>query len=142
MSIVRSHNQSDKWKKITYQVFDVPHLKEPFEKRMQHLKALAAKINSPFLSAINQIKLTGEKHLASELKRIVDSGGEGVMFETPYQNGRSSALSCKMVGNYCNWLQNTSAALILQRFGASTEIGNQDEKTYGVAPLLLIFTLC
>lgn len=83
------------WKKIKYQVFDMPSDKTPFEERMKTLDALLDTIGSDRLLKTNHIQVESEAHLLKLHKKIVDNGGEGSMIRKQrslYEGKRSSTL--------------------------------------------------
>jgi DNA ligase-1 len=45
MSIVRSETPDDRWDRVRFMVFDVPHVKGTFEERMQFLRANVSEAN-------------------------------------------------------------------------------------------------
>jgi len=81
-------------KKLTYQVFDVPSMKDkPFEERMSHLNQLLAA--HPYAVIVQQTKCKGTAKLQEELAKVEALGGEGLMLRQPkslYIGTRSSTL--------------------------------------------------
>ena len=83
------------WRKISYQVFDLPHSREPFESRQQSLKLLLEKNTASHVQWVKQTKLESLVAIEKTLASIVDQGGEGLMLRTPgslYETGRSEHL--------------------------------------------------
>lgn len=99
VGIVKSKGKTDKWKELTFQVFDAPGmLTEPFEARMAAIKRWFDKKGdegAPYARMVVHTKCKGEDHLVAELARIEKRGGEGVMLRQPgsrYVGARSSTL--------------------------------------------------
>lgn len=92
VSIVRSAGGAERWKGLTYLVFDAPKQPGSFERRMEHLSSLQS---APHLSLVSHQVCTGFDHLKDELLRVEALGGEGLMLREPgsaYDHGRSSTL--------------------------------------------------
>lgn len=95
MSIVRSQDAGERWRKIKYRVFDIPHLTLPFEHRMEELRKVCSTSTCQFLEMVAQEKCNGHEHLKQELDRLVSLGAEGLMIRQPgsqYESGRSSTI--------------------------------------------------
>ena len=95
VSIVRRHDKSEQWRKISYVVFDAPGIQEPFEQRQAALAELVSRIGSSQVRKLSQERCHGEDHLREELARIEQLGGEGLMLRMPgsfYEAGRSTTL--------------------------------------------------
>ncbi|MFT6259535.1 MAG: DNA ligase-1 [Crocinitomicaceae bacterium] len=83
------------WEDVSYQVFDLPSSKYPFELRQKQLKAIVDKANIPHLKHVRQEKITGLDRIQLHLKKLVNQGAEGIMLRTPgspYVAGRSKHL--------------------------------------------------
>ena len=83
---------SDRWKTLTYCVFDSPSTPGPFEARQERLYTLDLGIHARVL---DQELCQGFDHLAKALKRMNAKGGEGLMLRQPgslYEDGRSHTL--------------------------------------------------
>ncbi len=94
-SVVLRDTPDKRWRRVRFMVFDMPELAQPFHLRAQAISRLATKIKSPTLAAISQVTLNDHDALESELSRIVDLGGEGLMLhhrDALYYNGRSKHL--------------------------------------------------
>ena len=90
-SIVLDHKPSDKWKVLTYNVFEVPFAKGDFLTRLEKVKTFKGK----YLKVIKQIKCKNKIHLNKFLKEIESKGGEGIVIKNPdldYFIGRSSQI--------------------------------------------------
>jgi DNA ligase-1 len=99
ISIVRRQDANDEWSKIIYYVFDAPNEPGIFASRYNTLRMIVkkAKLGGPrtYIELLEQIRCTGYDHLKGQLKRVEDSGGEGLMLRDPssvYEVGRSSTL--------------------------------------------------
>jgi DNA ligase-1 len=92
MSIVRRHEAGDRWKNITYRVFDAQDLIVNFEGRQAHLRSLSLPAH---VQVLQQTKCTGKAHLDQELAKVMAVKGEGLMLRKPnsrYEFSRSSTL--------------------------------------------------
>lgn len=86
---------SAQWRKISYQVFDLPQSRAPFELRQKILKELLESTALEHVQWVNQTKLESLPAIEKALAGIVDQGGEGLMLRTPgsvYESGRSEHL--------------------------------------------------
>ena len=94
ISIVRSQDESDRWKAITFMVFDIPsHGKKPFESRMEILKEVCA--GRPYTKFVEQRLVTEEDNIDQLLAEIEEVDGEGLMLRQPkskYTGTRSNSL--------------------------------------------------
>jgi BRCT domain type II-containing protein len=97
ISVVRSHldnETADRWKDITYMVFDVPsHAKKPFEKRLEIMRDLCK--DRPYTRFVEQRLVTEEDDLDKLLAEMEEMGGEGLMLRAPkskYVGSRSNTL--------------------------------------------------
>ena len=82
--IVRKNVPVDsEWRKVSYQVFDLPQNPGTFDERLDALNKLfgtaSAKREPDNLVVIKQFKVQGHSALMSELDRVVNLGGEGLM---------------------------------------------------------------
>ncbi|XP_046549454.1 LOW QUALITY PROTEIN: uncharacterized protein LOC124259371 [Haliotis rubra] len=95
VSIVKTPGD-ERWKKISYHVFDVPSLeKQPFEKRYEELQGYFDKAKPKYAVLCEQTKCTSKEHVEEELEKAIDLGGEGVMLREPkskYERRRSPSL--------------------------------------------------
>ncbi|MET1255925.1 DNA ligase [Aliikangiella maris] len=84
-----------RWKKVTYQVFDLPQSLLPFEQRYINLKSLVKNHHSPYLSLVKQFSIQTKSELDDRLSTVVAKGGEGLMLhkkDSIYQASRSNDL--------------------------------------------------
>ena len=95
-SVVRSKKGDlQRWKEVSFMIFDLPHSNKPFSGRLAELKIVINKANSPHLKLIPQKKLTSNEALQSLLDETVRHGGEGLMLhkaDSLYQVKRSKDL--------------------------------------------------
>jgi DNA ligase-1 len=96
MSIVRSQNGGDGWKKIRFMIFDAPNHPGTFEERIAYLNNLVSEGKfPPHVVVVKHEKCTGKQHLLSELDRATLLNEEGLMLRKPgskYERRRSSSL--------------------------------------------------
>jgi DNA ligase 1 len=95
VSIVRRQDKNDEWKKINFVVFDAPLFPGTFEQRSFWCRQYMDKNNPPHAHWHEHILCRGLAHLQSELARVEQLGGEGLMLRKPgseYIEGRSSTL--------------------------------------------------
>ncbi len=95
VSIVRRQDAGDAWKALRYLVFDVPHLEDPFEARVDAIHQQFGAGQHPYVQAHAHVRCEGTSHLRAELQRVEALGGEGLMLRQPqsrYEVGRSHTL--------------------------------------------------
>jgi len=95
LSIVKSRDGGERWKKLSFLVFDVPQMTGPFESRMNAMARIVRGSSNRFLKLVAQSKVRDAAHLRQALKAIVAKGGEGLMIREPksaYVKKRSSTL--------------------------------------------------
>ena len=94
ISIVRSQDQSDRWKNITFMVFDVPSEgNKPFEARIEVMKQLCQ--GRPYTKFVEQRIIKSKDNIEIMLEEIEAIGGEGLMLRAPkskYVGSRSNTL--------------------------------------------------
>jgi DNA ligase-1 len=94
ISIVKSQDLSERWRQITYVLFDMPSAAEhTFEERLKQMGDELSEI--PYVRLIEQRRCESQAHLDQELKRIETLQGEGVMLRQPaskYEGKRSDTL--------------------------------------------------
>ncbi|MBZ7970652.1 DNA ligase [Campylobacter sp. RM3125] len=99
-SLIRTtHIDINLWKKVSYNVFDVPNACEEFnlnpcslENRLQVLEKYLQENSNPYIKIIPQIPIKNEKHLNDFYENIVKNKGEGVVIRKnlgSYERGRS-----------------------------------------------------
>ena len=104
-SIVNTKNRPERWKKLTYNIFEVPQAKGNFLERLRVVK------ETKYIKIIKQIKVENKEHLKYFLKEVESKGGEGVVVRDgslDYYTGRNNnALKvksyideeCKVIGH-------------------------------------------
>ncbi len=93
VSIVKKQQPHDGWLKIQFAIFDVPQEPGSFSSRKQRASRWFATHPSKFAFVIPQQKITAPGHLQTELQRIENLGGEGLIVRNPdavYSTGRSN----------------------------------------------------
>ncbi|GAB6069507.1 DNA ligase [Thiomicrorhabdus hydrogeniphila] len=99
VSIVRQQTPDNRWKQITYNIFEVPNQKGGLLERLSILKAFLKHTPNSFIKIIEQKSIKSNQDIEKELKRILALGGEGLVVRNPsmaYQTGRlSTALKIK-----------------------------------------------
>jgi len=98
VSIVRTSlalgAEGERWKKVTYQVFDIVDLETPFEERIAQLQRLFA-TNPSWISVLDHEKCRSRDHLKQKLESVMTERGEGLMLREPkslYIPSRSKTL--------------------------------------------------
>lgn len=87
----RAEPRDDEWRRLSYQVFELPAGEGLFEQRAERLRALAGGV----VVAVEQSRLTSAAALRARLKQVVTQGGEGLMLhraDAPLASGRSDLL--------------------------------------------------
>jgi len=105
VGVVKSSAKTALWRSLTYQVFDAPGLKKPFEERMAYLEAQFGEAKKlDFTRVVEHIPCRGIAHLYEKLKEVEKMGGEGLMLREPrsaYVGARSNTLlKVKSVHDY------------------------------------------
>jgi DNA ligase-1 len=93
--LVRQQSKSNDWKQVQYVIFDAPDVNGPFEERLQFLTDGIRSWRTAYAAIHAHIVCTGVHHLVSELDRINQLGGEGLMLRQPgsaYERTRSTTL--------------------------------------------------
>jgi DNA ligase-1 len=95
-SIVRDVEARDAdWKRVHFNVFDLPADTAPFTQRLTTLQHVIAQLGSPWVQLVVQYKVSDRTALDSRLHEIVAGGGEGLMLHrgsSHYSAGRSDDL--------------------------------------------------
>ncbi len=95
MTIVRDQEPSEEWRRVSYQVFDMPVQGVSFSERVARLKILFRQINSPYIDLVEQLQVSSHQALMKQLDEVIELGGEGLMLHKGtalYIAGRSSDL--------------------------------------------------
>lgn len=98
-SIVRSKNSNNRWKAITYNIFEVPNQSGGLLKRLNILQEYLDKNPNAYIQIIPQTVINTKGQLSDFLETVTSDKGEGVVVRNPdtlYQTGRlSSAFKVK-----------------------------------------------
>ncbi len=92
-SVVMDKVPSGEWKKITYNIFEMPNQKGDLKKRLGVLQTYLKTHKIPHLKIIKQIVCKNKKHLESFFDEIKNKNGEGVVLRdenAPYIAKRTS----------------------------------------------------
>jgi DNA ligase-1 len=93
--LVRQQSKSNDWKQVRYLIFDAPDAPGSFEERLKFLTTGIAKWKAAYAAIHEHVVCSGLDHLISELDRITQLGGEGLMLRKPgsaYERTRSTTL--------------------------------------------------
>ncbi len=91
-STVLDVKPSEDWRKITYNIFEVPNTERDFNGRLQKASEWFATHPNRYVRIIPQIRCKNKEHLQQFFKEIESKGGEGVIVKDPgqsYHTGRS-----------------------------------------------------
>ena len=91
-SVVLDDTPSEKWKTVTYNIFEVPYAEGNFRQRLKKAYRWFMKHPNKFVKIIPQYDCHSRADLLKFLKRVVSQGGEGVIVKNPepnYFTGRS-----------------------------------------------------
>ena len=83
------------WRRVHYMVFDLPAHPGAFTERIPALKQVVAALNVPWVQPVPQYKVANESVLKSQLDRVIEQGGEGLMLHrgaSLYRAGRNDDL--------------------------------------------------
>jgi len=92
ISIVNRQQPHNGWRKISYQIFEVPNAKGNFQQRLNKIKNYLKTYPSTSIKVIPQQICNSEEHLQLFLSEIEHLGGEGVVVRNAglnYHTGRS-----------------------------------------------------
>ncbi len=92
VSIVKKQKPHDGWLELQFAIFDVPRAAGGFRQRLQQAKAWFDKHPTPFAFVIPQKTVKDNEQLKTELQRVEELGGEGLIVRKPdalYTQGRS-----------------------------------------------------
>jgi DNA ligase-1 len=95
-AVVRRQEPMDaEWKKISYQIYELPHGEGGFSERIATLQASVAQAGVPWLHVLAQTHVADKAALRMKLAQVVRDGGEGLMLhraDAVWQTGRSDVL--------------------------------------------------
>lgn len=83
------------WRAVRYRVFDLPAGAGDFERRLSRLRAIFARLRSPYIDLVEQYHVADHATLMRRLQEVVAGGGEGLMLHrasAPYRPGRGRDL--------------------------------------------------
>ncbi len=92
-SIVLDSTPSDRWKTVTYNIFEVPYAEGVFFDRLKKAKKWFQKHPNRYVRIIRQMVCHDKKELNTFLHSVESKGGEGVVIKNPqvgYVTGRSN----------------------------------------------------
>mmetsp|Transcript_12567 Transcript_12567/g.20943 ORF Transcript_12567/g.20943 Transcript_12567/m.20943 type:complete len:571 (-) Transcript_12567:71-1783(-) len=93
VSIARRKNGGEQWRDLKYVVFDAPSIVGGFEIRLAEAESAISELE--FVEVHPHNPCRDMDHLAEELKRVEEQGGEGLMMRkknSAYDHGRSREL--------------------------------------------------
>lgn len=94
-NIVLDKKPSKDWKKITYNIFEVPNTKGNFLKRLERIKTWQKINNNQYLKIITQIQCRDKTHLDAYLNTLISKKAEGIIIKDgslEYFKGRSRSI--------------------------------------------------
>lgn len=74
--------KADRWKEVSYLVFDAPSHNGIYEQRLEHLKKVLQNC-PPQVVMVGVKKCKGKEHLLESLSQVEEEGGEGLMIRKP-----------------------------------------------------------
>jgi DNA ligase-1 len=83
------------WDNIIFQIFDIPHVRDTFENRVEILEKTIKNINSDKIISVKHIQIKSYDHLINFHDQVIRNNGEGVMLRKPfslYEPKRSNSL--------------------------------------------------
>jgi len=92
-NIVLDKTPSDDWKKVTYNIFEVPNQKGDFDERLKVAIQWVKKYKNRYIRIIPQIKCKNKEHLEAYLQELINKKAEGVIIKNPHKEyfiGRNS----------------------------------------------------
>lgn len=92
ISVVKTGDFGERWKNVTYVIFDAPECKGVFEERLAYLGRWQELTAAKYAKVLDQQRCEGMDHLHRELARVVSLGGEGLMIKfagSLYEVGKS-----------------------------------------------------
>ncbi|GAB2588329.1 DNA ligase [Nitrincola alkalisediminis] len=94
--IVRTQTANDdRWRQVSYMVFDMPDAQLPFEQRYKNYTDLIEQINAEHIKAVKQLRFDSNQALDEHLQVVVENGAEGLMLHLAsahHRPGRNDAL--------------------------------------------------
>jgi DNA ligase-1 len=72
------------WDNILFYIFDIPHLRDTFENRVDILEKTIKNINSRQILSVKHIKIQSYNHLIQFHDNVISNNGEGIILRKPY----------------------------------------------------------
>ena len=120
VSIVRRQKADQRWRDISYHVFEVPHQQGGLLNRLTVLTGYLKQHPSQFIRVIPQSIVQSTDHLNAQLENVISIGGEGLVVRNPnalYHTGRSNqSLKVKQY-------QDTECTVIAYKKGKGKYVG-------------------
>lgn len=94
-AVRRQQPRDEEWRKISYQLYELPGAPGDFRQRLVSLQTLVRQVAQPWLQLVTQEAGRDNAALPAQLNQIVQAGGEGLMLhraDAPWQSGRSALL--------------------------------------------------
>jgi DNA ligase-1 len=94
-AVRRQEPVDSEWKRISYQVYELPGGEGSFGDRVAALQVSVARAAVPWLQVLPQTRVSDRAGLQRKLAQVVNAGGEGLMLhrvDAPWQAGRTEAL--------------------------------------------------
>lgn len=96
VSVVKQHQgHTSQWQHVKFMVFDLPEPDTSFSQRITKISDLVKQANTPYLQAVEQLRITTHSELMIKLNAVLNLGGEGLMLhhqDANYIPGRSDRL--------------------------------------------------
>jgi DNA ligase-1 len=94
-STVLGEYKKEKWEKLTYNIFEVPHAQGDFIQRLKKAQQWFLENKNTYVRIIPQKICKNNHDVEAYLKEITENNGEGIMLKNPdvlYESGISNAL--------------------------------------------------
>ena len=94
-AVRRQIPDDDAWRRIRFMVFDHPEPGMLFDDRLRRLQEILVPAPSPYITLVEQFRVSSEAELMAILERVTSEGGEGLMLRdgrSPHRPGRSDDL--------------------------------------------------
>ena len=93
---VRRHRpQDEEWRQLRYMLFELPGAPGSFADRAERIRSIVQQQRNDALVAVPHTAVPGRAALQTQLRKVVEAGGEGLMLhraDAPYFSGRSPVL--------------------------------------------------
>ncbi len=94
-TVLDQHPSESAWRAIDFMVFDMPESAGDYRKRYYNIRSMVLDLNIKHLKFVEHYPIKDEQHLYSQLDRIGEKKGEGIMLRkvsSRYQAGRGTDL--------------------------------------------------